>query len=67
VVRQLSDVEVHGDRPIARATTDPSQIRDEAATYLRIKRVQVRSLAYWWAEPDLAQFLSVHIEAQTQH
>ena len=55
---QLSDEEVTviGDAMLlitgngAGAIT--SQIRDDAATYLRATRLQVRSLAHWWTELD---------------
>jgi hypothetical protein len=44
-----------------------SQIRDEAAAYLRAKRAQVRSLAYWWGELDLSKSVTVHVETKTHH
>ena len=36
-----------------------SQIRDVAAAYLLAKREQVRSLANWWVELDLAKSVTV--------
>jgi hypothetical protein len=47
--------------------TVTSQIRDEATAYLRTKREQVRSLAYWWGELDLGKSVTVRVESKTRH
>ena len=42
-----------------------SQMRDVAVAYLRAKREQVRSLAYWWGELDLGKSRKAKRDAES--
>jgi hypothetical protein len=67
--RQLSDEDVTVIGYALLLATDneaiTSQVRDEATAYLRAKREQVRSLAYWWGELDLGKAVTVRVESKT--
>jgi hypothetical protein len=69
--RQLSDEEVTAiGYALLLATGNEaitSQIHDVAVAYLRAKREQVRSLAYWWGELDLLKSVTVHVDTKTRH
>jgi hypothetical protein len=69
--RQLSDEEVTAIGFALLLVTGneaiTSQIRDEATAYLRARREQVKSLAYWWGELNLGKSVTVRVEEKTRH